>query len=198
VVSLRVEALDDEEAKGDLRRGLGRLTHLVVQMLDLERLSLSSETRSDIDLGKTAGDVLSDLAPMAIKAGYDLLLVAPDHPVIVSADAQAATRAITNLVGNSIVHGGAAGEIAVVVGADGTLDVTDEGPGVSPALQTRLFEPFSRESSNADGSGLGLHLTREIMRAHGGDVRLVPTERGASFRLRFAAPAGEATAKPLQ
>jgi signal transduction histidine kinase len=188
VVSLRVEALEDENAKQELRRGLGRLVHLVSQMLDVERLSLSAQERSRVDLAAVARDVVADLAPTAIKAGYDLSLEAPDAPVIVSGDAHAICRAITNLVGNSIAHGGGAGQIRVVLGADRTIDVIDEGPGVPAALQPRLFEPFSRGSQNTDGSGLGLHLTREIMRAHGGDVWLVPTQRGATFRLGFAPP----------
>jgi signal transduction histidine kinase len=188
VVALRVEALQDETEKQELRRGLGRLVHLVSQMLDIERLSLSGRERLPVDLAGVARDVVADLAPTAIKSGYDLSLEAPDAPVIVSGDAHAISRAITNLIGNSIAHGGGAGQIRVVVGADLTIDVMDEGPGVPAALQPRLFEPFSRGSSDAEGCGLGLHLTREIMRAHGGEVQLVPGQRGATFRLSFAPP----------
>ncbi|HEX8224643.1 MAG TPA: HAMP domain-containing sensor histidine kinase [Allosphingosinicella sp.] len=191
VVVLRVEALQDETDKQELRRGLGRLVHLVSQMLDVERLSLSGRERSPVDLAAIARDVVADLAPTAINSGYDLSLEAPDAPVTVTGDAHAISRAITNLVGNSVAHGGGAGQIRVVVGADRTIDVIDEGPGVPEALQPRLFEPFSRGSSNAEGSGLGLHLTREIMRAHGGDVSLLPGGPGATFRLSFASPEDE-------
>ena len=185
VVALRVEALQDETDKQELRRGLGRLVHLVSQMLDIERLSLSGRERRPVDLGGVARDVVADLAPTAIKSGYDLSLEAPDTPVIVTGDAHAISRAITNLISNSIAHGGGAGQIRVIVGGTGTVDVMDEGPGVPATMHTRLFEPFSRGSSNPDGCGLGLHLTREIMRAHGGEIELMPAERGAAFRLRF-------------
>ncbi len=194
VVTLRVEALQDEADKQELRRGLGRLVHLVSQMLDVERLSLSGRERSPVDLAAIARDVVADLAPTAIKSGYDLSLEAPDAPVTVTGDAHAIARAITNLVGNSVAHGGGAGQILVVVGANRTIDVVDEGPGVPAALQPRLFEPFSRGSSDADGCGLGLHLTREILRAHGGEVSLVPGRRGATFRLSFASPDDEGRA----
>jgi signal transduction histidine kinase len=187
VVALRVEALEDETQKQELRRGLGRLVHLVSQMLDIERLSLSGRERLAVDLASVARDVVADLAPAAIKSGYDLSLEAPDTPVIVSGDVHAISRAITNLVGNSIAHGGGAGQIRVVIGADRTIVVKDDGPGVPTALQPRLFEPFSRGTSDPDGCGLGLHLTREIMRAHGGDVALVPSDGGALFRLSFPA-----------
>ncbi|HEX9946008.1 MAG TPA: HAMP domain-containing sensor histidine kinase [Allosphingosinicella sp.] len=191
VVSLRVEALADETDRQELRRGLGRLVHLVSQMLDIERLSLSGRERSPADLAAIARDVVADLAPTAIKSGYDLSLEAPDEPVMVTGDAHAISRAVTNLIGNSVAHGGGAGQIRVAVGADRTIEVTDEGPGVPAALQPRLFEPFSRGSSSAEGCGLGLHLTREIMRAHGGEVALVPGRGGAAFRLSFAPPHDE-------
>ena len=188
VVALRVEALQDETDKQELRRGLGRLVHLVSQMLDIERLSLSGRERLPVDLATVARDVVADLAPTAIKSGYDLSLEAPDAPVIVTGDAQAIARAITNLIGNAVAHGGGVGQIRVVVRADRTIDVIDEGSGVPPTLQSRLFEPFSRGSQDAEGCGLGLHLTREIMHAHGGDVQLLPSQRGATFSLRFGSP----------
>ena len=188
VVALRVEALRDETDKQELRRGLGRLVHLVSQMLDIERLSLSGRERLPVDLAGVARDVVADLAPTAINSGYDLSLEAPDASVTVTGDAHAISRAITNLIGNAIAHGGGAGQIRVIVRADRTIDVIDDGPGVPAALQPRLFEPFSRGSQDAEGCGLGLHLTREIMRAHGGEIQLVPSQRGATFRLSFAPP----------
>ena len=169
----------------ELRRGIDRLVHIVSQMLDVERLSLADRERSLVDLVAVARDVVADLAPTAIKCGYELSLEAPEAPVEVSGDSHAISRAITNLVANAVTHGGGTGQISVVVGADRTIDVIDEGPGVLPALRPRLFEPFSRGSQDTEGCGLGLHLTREIMRAHGGNVDLQPSQSGAKFRLSF-------------
>lgn len=185
VVSLRVDALQDQEARRELQSGMSRLTHLVAQMLDLERLSLAGRQRVRIDLAAAARDVVADLAPMALKAGYDLSLDAPAMPVTVKGDRHAIDRAITNLICNSIAHAGGGGNIQVVVGADRTVNVEDDGPGVPTSLRPRLFEPFCRESSNPESCGLGLHLTREIMRAHRGEVHLLPSQRGAAFRLEF-------------
>lgn len=188
VVSLRVEALEEKESREELRSGVGRLTHLVAQMLDLERLSLAGRQREPVDLAATARDVIADLAPMALAAGYDLSLDAPAMPVTVTGDPNAIERALTNLVANAIAHASGKGHIEVVVGADKKIDVVDEGLGVDPSLQPRLFEPFCRNNSASEGCGLGLHLTREIMRAHGGDARLLSTKSGAKFRLEFPSP----------
>jgi signal transduction histidine kinase len=187
VVSLRVEALEEEGAKQDLRRGVGRLTNLVEQMLDLERLFLSDRQRRPVDLVAVARDVLADLAPMAIKAGYEVSLDAPETPVTVTGDEHAIARALTNLIGNAVVHGGGSGQIRVAVRAERTIEVSDEGPGIPQSLLPHLFEPFARGTPSDVGCGLGLHLTREIVRAHGGEVRLVPSPRGATFRLSFEA-----------
>jgi signal transduction histidine kinase len=191
VVSLRVDSLVQDEGKEDLQRGLKGLTHLVSQMLDLERLSLAPRQWSQVDLVTTARDTVADLAPMAIRRGYDLSMAAPDIPVIVTGDEHAISRAITNLIGNSIVHGGCSGQIIVIVRDDRIVDVIDEGAGVPAASQPRLFEPFFRGSSNVEGCGLGLHIVHEIMAAHGGEASLVPTRRGATFRLSFPPPKDE-------
>lgn len=188
VVALRVEALEDEGAKPELRRGIERLVHIVSQMLDIERLSLAGRERKPLDLVAVARDVVADLAPTAIKCGYELSLEAPEAPVEISGDGHAISRAITNLVANAVTHGGQAGQISVVVSADRTIDVIDEGPGIPAALRPLLFEPFARGSQSIEGCGLGLHLTREIMRAHGGEVCLLSTQTGAKFRLSFSTP----------
>lgn len=185
ITSLQVDGLPDGEGKRDLQRVMNRMSHLVAQMLDVERLSLAEKQRSEIDLAALASDVIADMAPMAIAAGYEISLEAPREPVQVEGDSNALGRAIGNLIGNAVAHGGGDGQIQVVVGAWRTLDVIDEGPGVPPSLQATLFEPFSRERWDRDGCGLGLHLTREIMRAHGGDAVLLKSSRGAAFRLEF-------------
>lgn len=185
IASLQIDLLDDSEEKSGLRRVIVRLSHLIAQMVDVERLSLAGNQRLEFDLAALARDAIADLAPMAIGAGYELGLEAPAAPVMVTGDPHALGRAISNLIGNAVAHGGGRGQIQVIISDWRTLDVVDEGPGVPSAIRTSLFEPFCREHWDRDGCGLGLHLTREIMRAHGGDAVLLRTERGAAFRLEF-------------
>ncbi len=182
VLSLRVDTLETsaEEREG-LRTAVGRVTRLVEQMLDLERLSLPAGPRVAIDLAEAAEAVVADLAPMAADAGCDLSLERPPGPITVWGERQAVERAVTNLVGNAIVHGGG-GQIGVTV-SERWLEVTDEGPGVPEDLQPRLFEAFAR--GGGEGSGLGLHLTREIMRGLGGEVSWRREAARTTFRLEF-------------
>ncbi|HEV2746378.1 MAG TPA: HAMP domain-containing sensor histidine kinase [Allosphingosinicella sp.] len=186
IASLQVDSLKDGGERRALQRVVTRMSHLVAQMVDVERLSLAGQQRTEIDLVALASDVIADMAPMAMEAGYELSLQAPPHPVAVAGDLHALNRALANLIGNAVAHGGGAGQIQIVVGAWRTIDVIDEGPGVPEPLRANLFEPFARERWDRDGCGLGLHLTREIMRAHGGEVVLLASMHGAAFRLEFA------------
>lgn len=186
VLSLRVDTLTApaEEREG-LRTAVLRVSRLAEQMLDLERLSLSTAPRRPVDLSELAQEVVASLAPMALNGGYDLALEAPQDPVVVPGERDAVVRALTNLISNAIQHGGGSGLITVVVD-DGAIEVIDEGPGVAESLRPRLFEAFARGGGEVGGSGLGLHLTRELLRGLGGDVSWRREGARTIFRLQFA------------
>ena len=195
VLSLRLDGLPESRGKGDLQRAVTRLSYMVAQMLDVERLSLAGQRRDSLDLTTLAREAVAEMVPMALAAGYDLSLAAPDQPVEVIGDAHALSRALGNLIGNAIAHAGGDGQISVSITPWRTVEVTDEGPGIPDSLRANLFEPFCREYHDRDGCGLGLHLVREIMRAHGGEAVLVETNKGASIRLEFPAPGSEPGAR---
>ena len=77
------------------------------------------------------------------------------------------------------------------------LELADNGPGLSPRARENLFQPF-KGSTTAGGTGLGLAIARELMRAHGGDIRLKETTaEGTCFhraapQAGYPRPAGEA------
>jgi PAS domain S-box-containing protein len=64
-----------------------------------------------------------------------------------------------------------------------TIQIQDDGPGVPPALAGRVFEPFFSTKEVGEGTGLGLSIAMGIAEAHAGTLTLVPTDRGACFRL---------------
>ncbi|MFO1153952.1 MAG: HAMP domain-containing sensor histidine kinase [Rhodospirillales bacterium] len=68
------------------------------------------------------------------------------------------------------------------------IEVTDDGPGIPPSVQERLFQPFAASGSDSDGSGLGLVIAREILAAHGGTLGLAATgPTGTTFRIELPA-----------
>ncbi|HEY0159506.1 MAG TPA: HAMP domain-containing sensor histidine kinase [Thermoanaerobaculia bacterium] len=63
------------------------------------------------------------------------------------------------------------------------LDVSDDGPGIDPAIRARLFEPYTTTRPIGEGMGLGLAISKKIMLDHGGDLELIESARGATFRI---------------
>jgi signal transduction histidine kinase len=100
---------------------------------------------------------------------------------------------VVNLLSNALKYG-AGKPIELVVGVDdgrAFLTVRDHGIGIRPIDQARIFERFERAVSlDYGGLGLGLHITREIVRAHGGVIR-VESELGAGAAFTVELPRGE-------
>lgn len=188
VINMHVEVLPDGGRKPDLQRSVYRLGQMVGQMLDAERLVLAARQREPVDLVALVRAAVADIAPLAVANGYEIAFSSERESVVVNGDAHALLRAIANLLGNAVAHGGGSGTLDVRVHADGRIDVADQGPGVPVEARERIFEPFHRERWDRDGCGLGLHLVREIMHAHGGNARLVSSGSGAIFRLEFPVP----------
>jgi signal transduction histidine kinase len=94
--------------------------------------------------------------------------------------ARNAQQALAEAGGLISVNGWPTGEQIVI-------EVADTGPGIPPSAREHLFEAFSG-STRPGGTGLGLPIAREIMRAHGGDIELAHTgEDGTAFRLTLPA-----------
>jgi signal transduction histidine kinase len=128
-----------------------------------------------------------------------LELVPPESgpPARVAADGEMLRQVFANLASNSALSG--AHTIAFLIRRDRDLvlvDVKDDGPGVSPEIAPRLFEPYTTTRGVGEGMGLGLAISRKILLDHGGDLDLISTDYrrpatdyrpGATFRLTFPA-----------
>ncbi len=104
----------------------------------------------------------------------------------VDADRRQLFRVLNNLGQNARQAG--AKKVTVRARKEGDrllIDVADDGPGLPPGARERLFKPFAG-SERAGGTGLGLVIARDIMRAHGGDIVLAETaDTGTTFRLQL-------------
>jgi signal transduction histidine kinase len=98
---------------------------------------------------------------------------------------EAARAIFGQLLRNAAEHGAAAVRIAAEHD-DGMLRVTvaDNGSGISPGNRDRVFEPFFTTRREAGGTGMGLQIVRSMLAAHGGTIRLLPSETGAVFEIR--------------
>ena len=125
--------------------------------------------------------------------GFQLHVKAEDHLPPITADRDALEQAVLNLVANAIKFSGDSREIHLALGREGdevVLQVTDQGIGIAPEEQARIFEKFYRartpETRAIPGAGLGLALVSQIMKAHGGSCAVNSTPgKGSTFTLRF-------------
>ncbi|SCX74512.1 sensor histidine kinase KdpD [Variovorax sp. EL159] len=186
ILNTRLENLPDSAEKHRLLADAARLSVLAGQLLDLQRMKGHAGRLQRIDLVEMARDVVAEMAPLALAAGYEISLEAQAASVETEGDRDALARALTNLVQNAIDHAGGHGSVVVRVDAAGHVDVIDDGPGIPQAQRADVFKPFYRAHATGPGAGLGLSLVREIVRQHGGDVSLHDgPQGGALFRMRL-------------
>lgn len=89
---------------------------------------------------------------------------------------------LTHLVQNAAAHGASKVSIAC---QERALRVSDDGPGIAPGNRNRIFDPYFTTRREAGGTGMGLAIVRTMLRSVGGDIELVPCQKGAAFQLRF-------------
>ncbi|MEK7319955.1 ATP-binding protein [Cupriavidus metallidurans] len=181
-----------QEAVGQLRQGLERLTHLVAQLLTLARQEPGAvpPPHEPIDLRELAVGVVADMSQAAINRDIDLGLDdKAGSQATVRGDADALRILLTNLVDNALQYIPRGGRIDVRVSetaAGVELAVIDNGPGISAAERERVFDRFYRvPDAPTGGSGLGLAIVAEIAQSHGARVFLEDAAPGLCVRVVF-------------
>jgi two-component system OmpR family sensor kinase len=181
-----------QDAVGQLRQGLERLTHLVAQLLTLARQEPGAvpPPHEPIDLRELAVGVVADMSQAAINRDIDLGLDdKAGSQATVRGDADALRILLTNLVDNALQYIPRGGRIDVRVSetaAGVELAVIDNGPGISAAERERVFDRFYRvPDAPTGGSGLGLAIVAEIAQSHGARVFLEDAAPGLRVRVVF-------------
>ena len=162
------------------RRQIQRLVRLVEDLLDVSRIAEGriQPRLEEVDLVDIAREAVSRLEPEAATAGCALELHAP-RPVVGQWDQLRMEQVVVNLVDNALKYGpGKPVRVRVETREDwAVISVRDEGIGIPPEHQARVFERFERAVSERHygGLGLGLYISQQIVRAHGGRIRVEST-----------------------
>ena len=145
--------------------------------------------RESLDLAAVASDAVE--SARAIEPDRTIELVAGD-PVRIVGDASRLRQVIDNLLDNARVHApGSPVRVEVAVhGEEALLRIGDQGPGLDPEVEGRIFERFTRgdpsRSRGTGGVGLGLSIVEAIVAAHGGEVTASShDESGTVFEVRL-------------
>ena len=161
-----------------------RLVELLEGLQALARGDAAPLERTDVELADLVGATLAAARSHHPEVTWTCEL--PDAPVLVRAWEPGLRILVENLVENAARHGG--GTVAARVSADGpALVVDDDGAGIPEAERERIFEPFVRANgTSVPGSGLGLALVAQQVRAHGARVEVGASPLGgARFTVRF-------------
>jgi two-component system, OmpR family, sensor kinase len=173
-------------------RSSRRMRRLVADLLLLARADAGREPpHRPVDLSGVVTDAASELEPVA--GDHEISISAPRGLEIDGARDEL-HRLVLNLMENALRHTdpGTAVEASVErVNGEVVLAVEDDGPGIPPELQDKVFERFFRGAGDRSGSsGLGLSIVKAVAESHKGNVTLEPPldGRGARFVVRFPAP----------
>jgi signal transduction histidine kinase len=159
----------DEDAK--------RLDRQVKALLDLARADMLTPRAETTDLGP----LLRDLAG---PSGEAFTLAILDPPPVARISQAALSAVLSTVIENAHVHGGRHIDLRVEREGDWIhVHLCDDGPGISPGNAARVFEPFFTTARDRGGTGMGLTIARALLRAHAGDIDLLPAEKGAHFRV---------------
>ncbi|WP_413206961.1 ATP-binding protein [Rhodospirillum sp. A1_3_36] len=177
-----------------------RLTRLLDELLEVSRLESGALNLAleAVDLAETIDGALEAMSSLTEKAGVRIRNAVDPGEVQIRANADRARQVLINLLSNAVKYNAARlprvelrswtqGQWAI-------LDIIDNGGGISRAEATTVFEKFARgeRAHLGQGAGLGLPISRTIMRAMGGDLTVEFAPDGTSFfRLRFTLAVGE-------
>jgi two-component system, NtrC family, sensor histidine kinase KinB len=182
-----------EELVQGQREDCERLQAVVDDLLDLARiehgrLALQLGAHDAASLAEAAADALRAAAS---EAGVHLAVALPSRRTMVRADRERTLLVLTNLLANAVRHTPRPGsvEVRAKLGMDDVrFEVQDTGVGIAAEHQPRLFDRFYRvPGTKAGGVGLGLHIAREIVQAHGGQIG-VTSAPGAGSTFWFTLP----------
>ncbi|HEY4770292.1 MAG TPA: HAMP domain-containing sensor histidine kinase, partial [Myxococcales bacterium] len=210
-VKLRPEAGDEPDA---IAAQTSRLAKIVDRTLELSRTEAGSPdlVRAKVDLAEVARAAIAALQPISAMKSIDVALsVGPDLPEVMG-DFDRLVQVIANLVGNAVKYSNRGGRVWVRMaagdpvppakpqprievedqppsgeppraGPSAQVSVIDQGPGIDAETLSKIFTPFFR-GGNGSGTGLGLVISRQIAREHGGEIRVdsKPGE-GATFTI---------------
>jgi len=189
-LKLRAEYMEDDEQRMKMLADLDEMESMVAATLAFGRDIATSEAVVRMDLAALLRTILDEAADGDPEHAQKLSFAGPEH-LTMQARPLSLKRALTNLVGNALKYGDAARvRLTSPQPKLVQIDIDDDGPGIAPADVECVFEPFRRLETSRNretgGSGLGLSIARNIIRAHGGDICL--NNRAGGLRATVTLP----------
>lgn len=175
---LRVEFIDDDATRDKMLDDLAEMESMIGATLAFARDEATREPIEPIDLTDLLGRVSEDWRD----GGRPVSFFPSPQPVRIMARRMGLKRALGNLVDNAVKYGDSA-EISLSSDSDSvTIIIDDQGPGLPESEFENVFRPFYRvetsRSRETGGTGLGLSVANDVIRAHGGEIILANRPEG--------------------
>lgn len=177
---------------------LGKVLDDVLDMVRVTQRNAALETEN-VSLQQVVASAIASIQESMDAHRREIAVDMPEAPITVNADPRRLAQAIGNVLGNAVKFSPQQGSIEVRVtriGDRATISVKDQGIGISPEDLPRVFEPFAHGKSRSHHSevelGIGLHIARQLIRAHGGGIEAhsAGPGKGAEFLIRLPAASG--------
>lgn len=175
-----------------------RMERMISELLEIFRLESGMQKlqKTEVDLKELLTGIVGDVLFERLEA--KVRLDVPEDSVIVEGQLEFLQRAIDNVIRNAVKYGPEDGIVAVELQhsartGEVTLEVRDQGEGVEPQELEQIFKPFvrGRRTSQIDGHGIGLAMTKHIVEAHGGFVKAANlSPHGFMIRIHLPARQG--------
>jgi signal transduction histidine kinase len=188
IVTAALDAVDENADIAKIKADVARMNRLVDQLLRVARLdAIALDVSERVDLNEVAADVVGNMAPWSVAQKKSIAFLGDDAPVAIKGNRFAIGDAIRNLVENAVVHTAPGTQVTVATSANGSVSISDRGPGIPASQHKHIFERFWRgKGKSSVGAGLGLAIVAETMRAHHGSVTTEENPGGGMvFTLRF-------------
>lgn len=180
-----------------MSRQIEHTVHLVDDLLDLSRVNRGAiELRLEpAPLQEALDSAVQSVRQMIEQKGQQLQAARSPRPLVVKGDATRLAQVFSNLLSNAVKYTPPGGVIKVAVAADEDnveVSVTDNGIGIKPGDQERIFEMFSQVNTQATrgegGLGIGLHLVKRLVGMHGGRVWVTSEGLGSGSTFTVSLP----------
>lgn len=179
-----------------MNRNSHRLLQLVNRLMDFMKIEEKAYTiqLATVDIREMVDQFVSDFKLMNTKRHLSINVSLPDSPCWAWVEREAFNKVCLNLLSNACKFAQSTVSVSLNASDDGEkweLTVTDDGCGISPEHQTRIFESFyqvdENQPSDLKGTGIGLFVVRRLVKMQQGTISLVSElGKGASFKVSFA------------
>ncbi len=187
-----------ENVIGIIERQTAQMVRLIDDLIDVSRVTRGKlELRKErIDLKSVLPAAVEAVQPLIDRAGHQLEVSLPDEPLPIDGDSGRLAQVFSNLLNNAARYTPEGGRIRLRVeragGRSVAVSVLDNGEGIEPAMQEKIFEVFTQANrtgkSAAEGLGIGLTLVRLLVQKHGGTITVESEGLGKGSEFRVTLP----------